>query len=941
MVTRKPIPDDTSIDTNAVPRVQDMRKELWSSATDSPSDVDSVWDDAAQQRGAAALNHQPPAGPIPDSLKPGAGSSVTSAGVGSGAWDDLDGDRHTSAGDPPKQTTDVPLALRPGPPQGPPPSRSDTNPFKRKEVQPGGQPTSDSTSPPVTSHSTMPPAQPLSQMSTGEISNNPWQPALDQHALQLEHQAGTPGAQQPLRTKHSNDMEQDAWSVSQDSRLPPISTSPALVSLPSEPTSPAWDDLPENQTKRPSQPPAPPKELTNDVAGEQRVWDDFGTQSKGKGKASAPPILPPVTVEDGPIDDWNLIDHDQGTSATASASKNDTPEPAVSSEDRPTATGLLIDTDDSGEKPALPPRDAEQAPRQPPRPVDSKSETYQIKNINWFDHSAEKNPRTSPILVQNANGPCPLVALVNALTLTTPASIADTALVQVLRSREQISLGYLLDAVFDELMSPRRTKEDTALPDVSELYEFLKGLHTGMNVNPRFVPTPEIVKAFKRTSLTHLHPTERDDLIPGTFEDTREMALYAAFAIPLIHGWLPPKSDPAYAAFERQAASFEDVQGLLFRDEELQGRLGSLNEQEEEVYSDIQYIKTFLDSSATQLTPCGLDVITKAMKPGSIAILFRNDHFSTLYRHPSTQQLLVLVTDAGYVSHDEIVWESLADVNGERTEYYSGDFRIVGGQQQQQGSSRGQGQNNQRRPTIDTGNGGDWTTVEGRGRRRNLEAAQVDETPMSPNHEQEDRDLALALQLQEEEEQRHRAEQAARRRESMLSEQFIEQQARVQQGPTTRRAATRAAARAGVNRSTSNVTSSQGSRRSSTGNVTVPPSSGRQPGQPPQMVRPMVPPAVPVRRQGVNRPADEGVDDAPPTYEQAQAAAKYEPPPGHPHHFASTPAGGRQGGSSGAGPSFPLSPSRPMMGGGRGRVMGTGGVVGSSSGGRERDCIVM
>ncbi|KAK1716841.1 uncharacterized protein BDZ83DRAFT_37479 [Colletotrichum acutatum] len=923
MVTRKPVPNETSLDTNAAaPRVEDMRKELWS-ATDSPSDVDSVWDDAPQQRGAAALNQQTIPQDIPESLKPG-GVTAQAPEMTNGGWNDVDGHPPQTAGETRSESNEIPLVLRPGAP----PSRSDTNPFKRKEVRDDSNPTS----PPTIGTPTMPPAQPLSQMSTGEISNNPWQPALDQHA----QRAAAASAQQSLRTQNSGESERDAWAATQEPKLPAISTSPALLSLPSEPTSPAWDDLPENQSKKPLE--LPVASIPNDAAADQDAWNDEGGQNKGKGKAPAPApvVLPPPTVEDGPMDDWNLIDVEPP--AGPPPGRSQLPD---QSRDRPDQVS------DDKVAPALPPRndDEEQPPRQPPRPVDGKAETYQIKNVRWHDHSTDKNPRVSPILVQNANGPCPLLALVNALTLTTPSSLSETALIEVLRSREQISLGYLLDAVVDELM--RRTQE--ALPDVSQLYTFLKGLHTGMNVNPRFVPTPEIIKAFKRTSLTHLHPTERDDLIPGTFEDTREMALYAAFAIPLIHGWLPTKNDPAYPAFERQAASFEDVQTLLFRDEELQEKLGELTEEEERIYSDIQSIKAFLETSATQLTPSGLEVITKAMKPGSFAILFRNDHFSTLYRHPATQQLLVLVTDAGYATHDEIVWESLADVNGERTEYYSGDFRIVGGEQPQ-GNSMGQptSRNNaQNLPRIDTSsaNEGGWTTVPGRGNKHLEAPAQGDEMPLSPNHEQEDRDLALALQLQEEEEQRHRAEQSARRRESQLSEQYIEQQARLQQGPTTRRAADRQAARTGTSarsNSNGNSTASRGSRRNSSTNVSgaaVPPTSGRQPGQPPQMVRPLVPPTVPARRQGVNRPADEGMDDAPPTYEQAQAAAKYEPPPGHPHHHASSPVN-RQG-NGGAGPSFPLSPSRPGMGGGRGRVLGPGGVVGSSQGGRERDCIVM
>ncbi|KAK2037293.1 hypothetical protein LZ31DRAFT_180936 [Colletotrichum somersetense] len=925
MVTRKSVPgDDSYVDTNAAPRVQDMRKELWT-ATNSPStEAGSASDYASQQNGAAApLRPQTIPQDVPEFLRPGGlAAHGPQTSNGGGVRDDVQGSRPPTAGVPTIDADNVPLVLRPGP--GPSPARSDTNPFKRKEVRadPGSTPPPNNNSPPE-----MPPLQPLSQMSTGEMSNNPWQPALDQHAQRV-----TPvSAQQSPLTRHSGDSEGNAGAASQGPKLPAIPTSPALLSLPSEPASPAWDDLPENQTKKPAEAPRP---VVDDAARDQHAWDDAGSQNKGKGKAPAP-VVPPPIIEDAPMDDWNLVDVEPP--AGPPPGRSQVPEQKSSEH----STGATV-------PPALPPRNDEgQPPRQPPRPVDGKSETYQIKNIAWYDHNAEKNPRISPILVQNANGPCPLLALVNALTLTTPPSLSDTALVQVLRSREQISLGYLLDAVVDELM--RRTQE--SLPDVSLLYEFLKGLHTGMNVNPRFVPTPEIVKAFKRTSLTHLHPTERDDLIPGTFEDTNEMALYSAFAIPLIHGWLPSKDDPAYAAFERQAASFEDVQTLLFRDEELQERLGTLTEEEEEVYSDIQAIKEFLETSATQLTRSGLDVITRAMKPGSFAILFRNDHFSTLYRHPSTHQLLVLVTDAGYATHDEVVWESLADVNGERTEYYSGDFRVVGGEgEQSRGSSRGQqsvgSSNTAGGLRIDTRNEdgrGEWTTVQGRGPQKKLDApSNPHETPLSPNHEQEDRDLALALQLQEEEEQRHRAEQSARRRESLLSEQYIEQQARLQQGPTTRRSANRQAVRAGTARSTSasNTTASLGSRRNSnTSSSTVPPSSGRQPGQPPQLVRPLVPPIASTRRQGVNRPADEGLDDAPPTYEQAQAAAKYEPPPGHPHHHASSPTTGRYG--NGAGPSFPLSAPRPMVGGGRGRVMGPGGVVGSSQGGRERDCIVM
>ncbi|KAF2719588.1 hypothetical protein K431DRAFT_213494, partial [Polychaeton citri CBS 116435] len=280
-----------------------------------------------------------------------------------------------------------------------------------------------------------------------------------------------------------------------------------------------------------------------------------------------------------------------------------------------------------------------------------RSEHYSIKHIRWLDGG---RLRSTPILTQNANGPCPLLALVNALILSTPDN-ESTALFSTLETRETISLGLLLDAVFDELMSGRRNSAGN-LPDVSELYAFLLALHTGMNVNPRFVPPP-LIQA-------------------GTFEQTQEMKLYATFGIPLIHGWLPAPHEAVFKAFDRSAPTYDAAQTLPFAEPELEHKLNTegLNGQEQQLYQDIQTIKDFLSAWPTQLTDHGRDVLSNILQPGEVAILFRNDHFSTIYREPLGGALMTLVTDAGYASHDEIVWESLVDVNGAASELFSGDF---------------------------------------------------------------------------------------------------------------------------------------------------------------------------------------------------------------------------------------------------------------------------
>ncbi|KAK3304139.1 uncharacterized protein B0T15DRAFT_512332 [Chaetomium strumarium] len=999
MVIRKPLPEHADLDSAVPQHVRDT----WSG---SNTEEEAIWGDVAQhQHGQHSTSGGDAQAEVPNSLRPGGAANLADFKEDGNVWaegvpalakpEDLGavpdvlrpGTSHgKQAADTASQNTGadqgsvpIPAALRPG--HGVP--KPETNPFKRKmslRGQSGVDKQTTTDVPPVPSLPSLPTAD-FQQLSINETGANPWQPAVD------ENKASMPPVP---KLPEQDSVGDNVWASAKPSRQPtpgPRSTSPALLSLPSEEGSAGWEEEPRKPANAPGQLISTGDE---EMLGDAHAWDDLRTVDKGKGLAQPPPV--PSKGAAG-AEDWNLVDADTrlGPPSRQSSWENfrDKEENArkTTAAAQPTAQ----------EPPTLPPRTSGEAPAPPPllppRPVDD-SETYQIKNITWHDGSASKNPRVSPILVQNANGPCPLVALVNALTLTTPDQ-ANTALVEALRSREQVSLGLLLDAVFDELMSERRTQPDVPLPDVTELYSFLKGLHTGMNVNPRFIPAPEVVTAFKRTSLTHLHPTERTDMIPGTFEHTKEMALYSTFSVPLIHGWLPSKDDAVYEAFARQAASYEDAQNLLFREEELEEKLCNHHEgltpEEQQIYQDILTIKSFLSISATQLTRFGLDVIKKAMKPGSVAILFRNDHFSTLYRHPQTLELLTLVTDAGYAGHAEVVWESLVDVNGESAEFFSGDFRLVGGVTHDQPGP----------PAGDQGGNDGWTTVQGRrGRSQSTQQNGSPEPPRSPQHEQEDRDLALALQLQEEEDARAHAEQERRRRESLLSEQYIEQQARSGAGAGNGRATTTAPASTGAlpanqqrNRgasyssaslaSTATTTTGSSGRRttpiqpsinrthprpasaSAVTSVSTHSASGANASRPSrpttQTVRSLLPP--PTTGTNANRLDD---DDAPPSYEQAAKQLPYVPPAGHPSHPTSSPATGTAGASSSASSSAVPQQlgrgGRPQQGGnGMGHGMmspppgfgpfrrgvpppvgsGVGNGNGNGNGGRDRECVVM
>ena len=553
----------------------------------------------------------------------------------------------------------------------------------------------------------------------------------------------------------------------------------------------------------------------------------------------APPPGPPPSQQD------KLINHDDAPSRP--------PKPA------PITTSYSSTAASSSAVPETP---GTQLKRQ-------RNENYQIKHINWYDTSdprAKSTLRQSPILTQNANGPCPLLALVNALVLSTPQHL-DTALVEVLRTREQISLGLLLDAVFDELMSGRRGETAQELPDVSELYSFLLALHTGMNVNPRFVTpisTPRGSLDGRPTSLTNVHPMHRAQRRAGVFEETREMRLYSTFNIPLIHGWTAPADSPAYEAFIRSAPTFEDAQNIQFSEAELEDKQRSegLTPQEQQILEDIQTIKAFLDTWPTQLTDFGLQTIAESLNPGQFAILFRNDHFSTLYKEPTHGALMTLVTDAGYSTHAEIVWESLVDVTGAASEMFSGDFRSVSHNQDVRLNQSNSGGGQEGWQTVPSRNsykssGGPPTPnaaaeapppLPGPRPTKAAEATRPqedgpleipDSEAQRKASEQEDHDLALALQLQEEEEAQQRETEQRRRREQELSEQFLSSES---EGPRPPIPPRRNGGRGGAGPTTAATS------------------------------------GAPTARPAVSRPTDDPSDpDAPPSYEQAASDRPYRP----------------------------------------------------------------
>ncbi|KAL3232817.1 hypothetical protein RNJ44_04733 [Nakaseomyces bracarensis] len=244
------------------------------------------------------------------------------------------------------------------------------------------------------------------------------------------------------------------------------------------------------------------------------------------------------------------------------------------------------------------------------------------------------------VLLQNENGPCALVALCNVLLLDPSCASNSSELIKLLQNtRSQVSLDDILTVLANIAIS--NANGDTEDESLSHILSILPQLHTGLNINPQF---------------------------DGTFEDTMEMSLFKLFKINILHGWVSPKKDI-------NKYTYEGSQQLLTQVVDIQESNGTGDEENRQILEEAEMIQLFLQQSLTQLTDEGLTHIKSILENGNFAVLFRNDHFSTITKYDG--RLYALVTDLGFKSCKEIIWECIGSLDGSDDTFYTCDFNAT------------------------------------------------------------------------------------------------------------------------------------------------------------------------------------------------------------------------------------------------------------------------
>ena len=85
-------------------------------------------------------------------------------------------------------------------------------------------------------------------------------------------------------------------------------------------------------------------------------------------------------------------------------------------------------------------------------------------------------------------------------------------------------------------------------------------------------------------------------------------------------------------------------------------------------------IEDFLSRTASQLTYHGLCELNNTVQEEELCVFFRNNHFSTLYKHKG--ELFLLVTDQGFLTEPAVIWETLVNIEGDG-QFVNSEYRSI------------------------------------------------------------------------------------------------------------------------------------------------------------------------------------------------------------------------------------------------------------------------
>lgn len=249
---------------------------------------------------------------------------------------------------------------------------------------------------------------------------------------------------------------------------------------------------------------------------------------------------------------------------------------------------------------------------------------------------------SQPVLRQNENGPCFVIALVNAILLSDaqnrysdPDIPFKTALLEaaIAKPKRKVSLDTIYSFLVEKLISDEHSVSIPA-PSTREIMDILPLLDSGLLINP---------------SLDHIEVSDFGDY------SSPILNILQLFKLRLYHAFIMPSDLLIKMKVKIQLKpTFDTCQDYLVShiDDDPPDELSRL-------------INEFLENNKTEMSENGYQLLLESLQNDEIFLFFRNDHFNTCIKHDGV--IYSLVTDIGYLNQPDIVWLPLS-INDE------GDF---------------------------------------------------------------------------------------------------------------------------------------------------------------------------------------------------------------------------------------------------------------------------
>lgn len=266
--------------------------------------------------------------------------------------------------------------------------------------------------------------------------------------------------------------------------------------------------------------------------------------------------------------------------------------------------------------------------------------TMQMANTREFHHLREINffGARRTVVMQSANGPCPIIAIANALLLRDqlpsisrlPAGRKDA--VATAKQLQEAVLEVIQKQLFEAPQFSESARTEGTLAWYVKSPHFERHRHQLQNEARGMAA---MLRYYDGLFVEPIH-----DVIDG-FASADDASVFALAGCKLVHSWIMDFESPNGAdltALRTQscselqvAASLADGNSAIARD--------------------------FLQSTPTQATELGITILSSELQEHEVVVMFRNNHFSTVIAHKG--KLYALVTDVIFTQRNDVVFQEV------------------------------------------------------------------------------------------------------------------------------------------------------------------------------------------------------------------------------------------------------------------------------------------